>query len=313
MLPKEVLGGLPWTNRLARRRLKQLRNERLSHLSCYTYAVRFHRTPATLAATIGLVVTLIAAGPVAADAVSRQQLAAPGSSGLTSGFSTFLVESNLKRTSDLTPELRWGYDSSWNRYSYVLNNPLRFVDPFGEEVLQWDASTTAEVKGGDVLLIGAKPSPGKEPTVGHAATYQGQGKNGSIMGYESTAYRNEDPSKYSETWQKTLTDNTGDKHPLVDLTQAKVSGTPNPFSPDNGAVLMGVVPSGKEVTPAALARAAARTTEFYGANQCYDFTWNLSKNAGTDLPVSHPLGQNPTGLGAFYKARDASLINPGAE
>lgn len=132
MLPKEVLGGLPWTNRLARRRLKQLRNERLSHLSCYTYAVRFHRTPATLAATIGLVVTLIAAGPVAADAVSRQQLAAPGSSGLTSGFSTFLVESNLKRTSDLTPELRWGYDSSWNRYSYVLNNPVKLVDPDGK-------------------------------------------------------------------------------------------------------------------------------------------------------------------------------------
>jgi len=93
--------------------------------------VKFQRTPATLAATIGLALTLIAAGPAAADAVRRQQLTAPVSAELTSGFSTSLAGDNLKSISGLTPELRRAYDSSWNRYSYVLNNPIALVDPDG--------------------------------------------------------------------------------------------------------------------------------------------------------------------------------------
>ncbi|MFV2082125.1 MAG: RHS repeat-associated core domain-containing protein [bacterium] len=79
---------------------------------------------------------------------------------VASGVSTSLSGPNVWQTRTFTSELRWGNDymharyynlnlgrflsvdpvggsvgssQSWNRYSYVLNSPIRFTDPFGLE------------------------------------------------------------------------------------------------------------------------------------------------------------------------------------
>ena len=78
-----------------------------------------------------LVAALLTAAPAAADAVRWSHLDGRDSGKLASGPSSWSAESNLKRTSDLTPESWWGNDSSWNRYAYVRNNPLIFIDPDG--------------------------------------------------------------------------------------------------------------------------------------------------------------------------------------
>ncbi len=75
---------------------------------------------------------LLTAAPVAADAVRNQHLDEAPSARLASGFSSCVATANIKGTSDLRPESWWGYDSSWNRYAYVMNNPLAFLDPGGE-------------------------------------------------------------------------------------------------------------------------------------------------------------------------------------
>jgi len=80
---------------------------------------------------------------------------------LASGISNTLTEANVWQTRDFTPELRWGTDNfharlyspylgrflnvdpvsgvgggsqRTNRYTYVLNNPLSFVDPDGRTI-----------------------------------------------------------------------------------------------------------------------------------------------------------------------------------
>ena len=80
---------------------------------------------------------------------------------LASGISAYLDEVNVKQPLTLAAEKRWGTEymharyyspnlgrflsvdpvggsvgssQSWNRYSYVINNPLVFVDPSGETV-----------------------------------------------------------------------------------------------------------------------------------------------------------------------------------
>jgi len=41
------------------------------------------------------------------------------------------------------------YDpQTWNRYSYTLNNPLKYIDPFG--LYEWDASLGGSADDKDV-------------------------------------------------------------------------------------------------------------------------------------------------------------------
>jgi hypothetical protein len=66
--------------------------------------------------------------------VGWSHLDTTASARLASGPSSLVAGSNVKRTSALAPESWWGNDSSWNRYAYVQNNPLRWVDPNGQDV-----------------------------------------------------------------------------------------------------------------------------------------------------------------------------------
>jgi RHS repeat-associated protein len=105
---------------------------------------------ATLVAAAALLALLL---PAAAGAY-----AAPASQKLASGGQTWVAEANVRQERELKPVSWWGHDSlharyysntlgrfvsvdpvegkvgssqSWNRYSYVLNNPLNLIDPLG--------------------------------------------------------------------------------------------------------------------------------------------------------------------------------------
>lgn len=84
-------------------------------------------------AALAIAVALLAAAPAAANAVRWSHLDDAASARPASGSTNWAAESNVKRTSGLALEPWRGNDSSWNRYSYVQNNPLAFVDPNGEE------------------------------------------------------------------------------------------------------------------------------------------------------------------------------------
>ena len=117
------------------------------------------------------VVALLAAATADAGAVSRRHLDATASAELASGPQCSLAGYNLKETSDLRPESWWGYDSSWNRYAYVENNPINAIDPDGE-VLNFVAA-------GWGSLIGAVAGGGIE--LGRQL-YKGEGVNWQKVG-----------------------------------------------------------------------------------------------------------------------------------
>ena len=97
--------------------------------------------------------------PTTRPAPLMPPLEAAANEKLASGVSTSLNEANVWQTRTFTPELRWGNDymharyynlnlgrflsvdpiggtvgssQSWNRYSYVRNNPLNLIDPDGQ-------------------------------------------------------------------------------------------------------------------------------------------------------------------------------------
>ena len=109
------------------------------------------RRAAPLAAALLLALLL----PAAAGAY-----AAPASQRLASGGQTWVAEANVRQERELVPVSRWGHDylharyysntlgrfvsvdpkggstgnsQSWNRYSYVLNNPIKLLDPDGNQ------------------------------------------------------------------------------------------------------------------------------------------------------------------------------------
>jgi hypothetical protein len=83
-------------------------------------------------AALGVALALLIAAPATADAVRWSRLDSTASVRLASGPSTWVTETNIKRTSGLAPESWWGNDLSWNRYAYVENNPVNATDPTGE-------------------------------------------------------------------------------------------------------------------------------------------------------------------------------------
>ena len=98
----------------------------------------------------------------------RPHLDEAASARLASGFSSCVAGDNLKGTSDLRPESWWGYDSSWNRYAYVENNPINANDPTGEALnfvaAGWGAVIGAAAGGGIEL--------GKQLWVGDGVNWQ---------------------------------------------------------------------------------------------------------------------------------------------
>jgi hypothetical protein len=169
-----------------------------------------------------------------------------------------------------------GSSQSWNRYSYVKNSPLMLVDPNGEDDIEF-GDQNAEANTGDAIVI-------KDARGGvHTATYSNLGTGGELMGYENTHNRNANLEAYSDVAKARRPDNTGQEHHLVDLTASHVNGKPNPYSPENGAVLLGVVRADRLVTTDELAKGAKETPMYYADDdmkQCSDFTGELAKNTG---------------------------------
>jgi len=83
-------------------------------------------------AALAFAVALLVAAPVAADVAPWSHLDGAASARLASAPSSWIDESNVKRTSDLGGKSWWRYDSSWNPNVYVQNNPVNATDPDGE-------------------------------------------------------------------------------------------------------------------------------------------------------------------------------------
>ncbi len=170
---------------------------------------------------------------------------------------------------------------AWNRYAYARNSPLSFLDPNGLDDIHFGGQTVTVDPGGVLYIRSVKSGD-------HVATYVRSGSNGEIIVVDNTSRRNanfttiNDPGARARHQAKNP-DNTGNKHLPHDL-KATVNGKPNPFSPDAGARVVGVIAPTKSVSGAAVVTAAANIQMFHdGRDQCTTFVTAVAKEAGYKL------------------------------
>jgi len=161
---------------------------------------------------------------------------------------------------------------SFNRYSYVLNNPYAYVDPTGDAPVRF-GNRTFNVFSGDVMVMKLGGGNGI-----HTATFSHIGPGGEVMVYDSNSGMNQTPDPRLPSQKFT---NDRQAHAANDIMASQEENgmkTPNYRSPENGAEMIGVVDAAETPSVPALAQGAAKTRENWDENQCYGFSKHLAAN-----------------------------------
>jgi RHS repeat-associated protein len=181
----------------------------------------------------------------------------------------------------------------WGRYVYGRLNPLRLIDPDGEDEVEF-GGRTFEIYPGEAFIVRGYSERAGRFTGYHIVAYVKSGEQGEMIVVDSSGARNSKVTDdFSARIQKMMySDNTGNRHLPNNLKQATVNGRPYVYSPENGAVAVGVVPLDERVTPEEVVEAAAGIEMYHtykGENlQCYDFIEAL----GEKLNVEYPRSEN---------------------
>lgn len=132
------------------------------------------------------------------------------------------------------------------------------------------------VKVGDVLIM-----MGKGGGL-HTFTFAGVGAKGEILVFDNTRDRNEN---IANNLKARNPDNRGNVHEMHDITAPTVNGKENPYSPENGAKILGQHRASSEVTLKQLEEAADKLKVYYSpdGSQCYNYSRDLAKASGVTL------------------------------
>ncbi|HYI08174.1 MAG TPA: RHS repeat-associated core domain-containing protein [Thermoanaerobaculia bacterium] len=189
----------------------------------------------------------------------------------------------------------------WNRYAYARNSPLNFFDPDGFDEIRWGKQKVT-VNPGEVLVI--QSAKGGH----HVATYVQSGKKGEIIVLDSTNARNADLSSQTALVRSRLWNNTDDRHFPHDI-RTPVNGRPNAFSPDSGAVVLGVVHANRQVGAQELLEAVPNVRQnhdYAEGQQCTTFAAALANEAGYELENI----DDPNDLEPFLREMDRGAVRP---